>query len=55
MSRKVYVILGSLIVGTLIALLETYKEFKYVSASLTTIVTVSGFVITVWSVWKDGK
>jgi len=54
-NRKTYVILGSLIIGTLFALLETYKEYKYITASLTTIITLAGFIISVWSILRDGK
>lgn len=55
MTRKVYVILGSLIIGTLFALLETYKEYKYITASSTTVVPIAGFVISTWSTMRDGK
>jgi len=48
MNNSVYVVLGSLWVACAIALLYTYKDYKYYVETITLILSISSAIITIW-------
>jgi len=52
-SNSFLFFLGSLIVGCLVALVLSYEEFKPYSEPLAIIISVSSFLMTIWSFLRD--
>lgn len=52
MSNPVLAILGSLIVGFAVALLNTYPQYQSIVQDLQVALAISGFILTIYTLFR---